>query len=99
MAIVAAGEDETFVGRIREDESIANGLNMFIVESYMKDILENIEDIEDSYMARDVAQDEILNEIENAMNEREMQAIRIACRAGIICGINLCKNRGLNIPR
>ncbi len=31
MAIVAAGEDETFVGRIREDESIANGLNMFIV--------------------------------------------------------------------
>jgi aspartate-semialdehyde dehydrogenase len=31
MAIVAAGEDETFVGRIREDESVANGLNMFIV--------------------------------------------------------------------
>lgn len=31
MPIVAAGEDETFVGRIREDESIENGLNMFIV--------------------------------------------------------------------
>lgn len=31
MAIVAAGEDDTFVGRIREDESIDNGLNMFIV--------------------------------------------------------------------
>ena len=31
MPIVAAGEDDTFVGRIREDESIENGLNMFIV--------------------------------------------------------------------
>ena len=31
MPIVAAGEDDTFVGRIREDESIDNGLNMFIV--------------------------------------------------------------------
>lgn len=31
MPIIAAGEDETFVGRIREDESIANGLNMFVV--------------------------------------------------------------------
>lgn len=31
MAIVAAGEDDTFVGRIREDESIEKGLNMFIV--------------------------------------------------------------------
>ncbi len=27
----AAGEDDTFVGRIREDESIENGLNMWIV--------------------------------------------------------------------
>lgn len=27
----AAGEDETFVGRIREDESIENGLNLWIV--------------------------------------------------------------------
>ncbi len=31
MPVVAAGQDETFVGRIREDESIDNGLNMFIV--------------------------------------------------------------------
>lgn len=31
MPIVAAGEDDTFVGRIREDESIEKGLNMFIV--------------------------------------------------------------------
>jgi aspartate-semialdehyde dehydrogenase len=31
MPLFAAGEDETFVGRIREDESIANGLNLWIV--------------------------------------------------------------------
>ncbi len=31
MPIDAAGEDETFVGRIREDETIANGLNMWVV--------------------------------------------------------------------
>jgi aspartate-semialdehyde dehydrogenase len=31
MALNAAGEDETFVGRIREDETIANGLNMWVV--------------------------------------------------------------------
>jgi aspartate-semialdehyde dehydrogenase len=31
MAIYAAGKDETFVGRIRKDESIACGLNMWIV--------------------------------------------------------------------
>ncbi len=31
MPLDAAGEDEVFVGRIREDESIANGLNMWIV--------------------------------------------------------------------
>jgi len=31
LAIHAAGEDLTFVGRIREDESIENGLNMWIV--------------------------------------------------------------------
>ena len=30
MPIEAAGEYEVFVGRIREDESIANGLNMWI---------------------------------------------------------------------
>lgn len=31
LAIDAAGEDDTFVGRIREDETIQNGLNMWIV--------------------------------------------------------------------
>jgi len=31
MPMDAAGEDDTFVGRIREDETIANGLNMWIV--------------------------------------------------------------------
>jgi aspartate-semialdehyde dehydrogenase len=31
LAIYAAGKDETFVGRIREDESIANGINLWIV--------------------------------------------------------------------
>jgi aspartate-semialdehyde dehydrogenase len=31
LAIDAAGKDETFVGRIREDESISNGINMWIV--------------------------------------------------------------------
>jgi aspartate-semialdehyde dehydrogenase len=31
LAIHAAGKDETFVGRIRRDESIAHGLNMWIV--------------------------------------------------------------------
>ena len=31
LAIDAAGRDETFVGRIRNDESIENGLNMWIV--------------------------------------------------------------------
>ena len=31
LAIYATGKDETFVGRIRKDESIAHGLNMWIV--------------------------------------------------------------------
>jgi len=31
LAIYAAGKDETFVGRIREDESIPNGINLWIV--------------------------------------------------------------------
>jgi aspartate-semialdehyde dehydrogenase len=36
MPIHAAGEDLTFVGRIREDESIANGLNMWIVADNLR---------------------------------------------------------------
>jgi aspartate-semialdehyde dehydrogenase len=31
LAIDAAGHDETLVGRIREDESIPNGINMWVV--------------------------------------------------------------------
>jgi aspartate-semialdehyde dehydrogenase len=31
MPILAAGENEVFIGRIREDESIANGLNFWCV--------------------------------------------------------------------
>ncbi|MCG8530158.1 MAG: aspartate-semialdehyde dehydrogenase [Desulfovibrionales bacterium] len=31
MAIDAAGQDDTYVGRIREDETIENGLNLWIV--------------------------------------------------------------------
>ncbi len=31
MPLFAAGQDDTFVGRIREDETIDNGLNMWIV--------------------------------------------------------------------
>jgi aspartate-semialdehyde dehydrogenase len=31
LAIDAAGRDETFVGRIREDESIPNGINLWVV--------------------------------------------------------------------
>jgi aspartate-semialdehyde dehydrogenase len=31
MALDAAGEDEVFVGRIREDETIANGQNLWVV--------------------------------------------------------------------
>jgi aspartate-semialdehyde dehydrogenase len=36
LAIDAAGKDETFVGRIREDESIKNGINMWIVSDNVR---------------------------------------------------------------
>lgn len=36
LAINAAGHDETFVGRIREDESIANGINMWVVADNLR---------------------------------------------------------------
>lgn len=36
LAIDAAGKDETFVGRIREDFSIENGLNMWIVSDNVR---------------------------------------------------------------
>ncbi len=31
LAVDAAGQDDTLVGRIRQDESIANGINMWVV--------------------------------------------------------------------
>lgn len=36
LAIYAEGRDETFVGRIREDNSIENGLNMWIVSDNLR---------------------------------------------------------------
>jgi len=36
MPIDAAGKDDTFVGRIREDESIPNGLNMWVVSDNLR---------------------------------------------------------------
>ena len=36
LAIDAAGEDDVFVGRIREDDSIENGLNMWIVADNLR---------------------------------------------------------------
>lgn len=36
LAIEASGEDATFVGRIREDESIENGINMWIVADNLR---------------------------------------------------------------
>ncbi len=36
MALDATGKDEVFVGRIREDESIANGLNLWIVADNLR---------------------------------------------------------------
>ncbi len=36
LAIYAAGRDETFVGRIREDESITNGINLWVVSDNIR---------------------------------------------------------------
>ncbi len=36
LAINAAGKDDVFVGRIREDESIPNGINMWIVSDNIR---------------------------------------------------------------
>jgi aspartate-semialdehyde dehydrogenase len=36
LAIHAAGKDDTFVGRIREDESIPNGINMWVVSDNLR---------------------------------------------------------------
>jgi len=36
MAIDAAGRDETFVGRIRADESVPNGINLWVVSDNIR---------------------------------------------------------------
>lgn len=36
LPIMASGKDEVFVGRVREDESIENGLNMWIVSDNLR---------------------------------------------------------------
>ncbi len=36
LAINASGRDEVFVGRIREDESIERGINMWIVSDNIR---------------------------------------------------------------
>lgn len=36
LAIDSAGKDETFVGRIREDESVPNGINLWIVSDNLR---------------------------------------------------------------
>ena len=36
LAIDAAGKDDTFVGRIRADESVANGINMWVVSDNIR---------------------------------------------------------------
>jgi aspartate-semialdehyde dehydrogenase len=36
LAIHAAGKDDTYVGRIREDESIANGINLWVVSDNLR---------------------------------------------------------------
>ena len=36
LAIDVAGKDETYVGRVREDESIPNGINMWIVSDNLR---------------------------------------------------------------
>ena len=53
MPLDAAGEDATFVGRIREDESIANGLNMWVVaDNIRKGAALNAVQIAETLLAR-----------------------------------------------
>ncbi len=55
MAIDAAGEDDTFVGRIREDETIDNGLNMWIVaDNIRKGAALNAVQIAEELLRRDL---------------------------------------------
>jgi aspartate-semialdehyde dehydrogenase len=55
MPIVVAGEDDVFVGRIREDESIENGLNLWIVaDNIRKGAALNAVQIAEALMQRDL---------------------------------------------
>jgi aspartate-semialdehyde dehydrogenase len=55
MPIEAAGEYDVFVGRIREDESIANGLNMWVVgDNVLKGAALNAVQIAELLLERDL---------------------------------------------
>lgn len=55
LAIDATGEDEAYVGRIREDETIKNGLNMWIVsDNIRKGAALNAVQIAEALVARDL---------------------------------------------
>jgi len=55
MPILAAGEDDTFVGRIRDDETIPNGLNMWIVaDNVRKGAALNTVQIAETLIQRDL---------------------------------------------
>ncbi|MBN2140179.1 MAG: aspartate-semialdehyde dehydrogenase [Desulfovibrionaceae bacterium] len=55
LAIDAAGEDDVFVGRIRADETIVNGLNMWIVsDNIRKGAALNTIQIAETLIARDL---------------------------------------------
>ncbi|MBC7355714.1 MAG: aspartate-semialdehyde dehydrogenase [Desulfomicrobiaceae bacterium] len=55
MAILAAGQDDTLVGRIREDETIPCGLNMFIVaDNIRKGAALNAVQIAEELLRRDL---------------------------------------------
>lgn len=55
LAIDASGEDETFVGRIREDPTIENGLNMWIVaDNIRKGAALNAVQIAEALVARNL---------------------------------------------
>ncbi|QJB57995.1 aspartate-semialdehyde dehydrogenase [Pseudodesulfovibrio sp. zrk46] len=55
MPINAAGEDATYVGRIREDETIENGINMWVVsDNIRKGAALNTVQIAETLMERDL---------------------------------------------
>ncbi len=55
MALMCAGQDDTMVGRIREDESIENGLNMWIcADNVRKGAALNAVQIAEELLARDL---------------------------------------------